>query len=153
MTREETIENLLILKKSAEETVGNRQQNIEYTILHDIKSSSFSFVVDMAIEALKQEPSGDAISRQAVLDGLASIAKAKAKSDAQKSLMGRIMFFTEHLPSVNPQEPKTGHWRAVYQGDEIIDYRCSECEFGNTFGKGTYGMNYCPNCGAKMEER
>lgn len=49
-----------------------------------------------------------------------------------------------------PQQ-KTGYWKAVYQGDEIIDYRCSECEFGNTFGKGTYGMNYCPNCGAKME--
>lgn len=56
------------------------------------------------------QPCEDAISRQAVLDGLASIAKAKAKSDAQKSLMGRIMFFTEHLPSVTPQEPKTGHW-------------------------------------------
>ena len=47
---------------------------------------------------------------------------------------------------------KEGHWRAIYQGDEIINYRCSECDFGNTFGKGTYRMNYCPNCGAKMEE-
>ena len=46
---------------------------------------------------------GDAISRQAVLDGLASIAKAKARSDAQKSLMGRVMFFTEQLPPVTPQ--------------------------------------------------
>ena len=53
----------------------------------------------------EQEPCEDAISRQAVRDGLASIAKAKAKSDAQKSLMGRVMFFTERLPSVNPQEP------------------------------------------------
>ena len=50
------------------------------------------------------------------------------------------------------QEPKTGHWIPVYQGDEIIDYRCSECEFGNTFGKGTIGMNFCPVCGAKMVE-
>ncbi len=50
------------------------------------------------------------------------------------------------------QEPKTGHWRAVYQGDELIDYRCSECEFGSTFGKSTYRMNYCPNCGARMGE-
>ena len=49
------------------------------------------------------------------------------------------------------QEPKIGHWRAIYQGDEVIDYRCSECEFGNTFGKSTWGMNYCPYCGAKME--
>ena len=50
-----------------------------------------------------QQPCEDVISRQAVLDGLASIAKAKAKSDAQKSLMGRVMFFVEQLPSVNPQ--------------------------------------------------
>lgn len=50
------------------------------------------------------------------------------------------------------QEPKTGQWIAVYQGDEIINYKCSECEFGNTFGKNTYGMHYCPNCGAKMIE-
>ena len=37
-------------------------------------------------------------------------------------------------------------------GDEIIDYRCSECEFGNTFGKGTFGMDFCPRCGADMRE-
>ena len=49
------------------------------------------------------QPNEDCISRKAVLDGLASIAKARAKSDIQKSLMGRVMFFTEHLPSVTPQ--------------------------------------------------
>jgi len=49
---------------------------------------------------IEQEPCEDCISRQAVLDGLASIAKAKAKSDAQMSLMGRIMFFVEKLPPV-----------------------------------------------------
>ena len=54
--------------------------------------------------------------------------------------------------SFRSKEPKTGHWRAVYQGDEIIDYRCSECEFGSTFGKSTYRMNYCPNCGCRMVE-
>ena len=42
------------------------------------------------------------ISRQAVLAGLANIAKAKAKSGAQKSMMGRAMFFVEHLPFVAP---------------------------------------------------
>lgn len=50
------------------------------------------------------EPCEDAISRQAMLDGLASIAKVKAKSDAQKSLMGRVMFFTEQLPPVAPKQ-------------------------------------------------
>ena len=37
------------------------------------------------IEALEKEPCEDCISRQAILDGLASIAKVKARSDAQKS--------------------------------------------------------------------
>lgn len=55
----------------------------------------------------------------------------------------------QQLTNPAPKE-RTGHWRAIYQGDEIIDYRCTECENGSTFGKGTYGMNYCPSCGAKM---
>ena len=59
--------------------------------------------------------------------------------------------YIRSMPPVNPQ-PKTGYWIPVYQGDEIIDYRCSECEFGNTFGNGTIGMNFCPVCGAKMVE-
>lgn len=56
----------------------------------------------------------------------------------------------DELPSVTPQSRK-GHWIPVFQGDEIIDYRCSCCEFGNTFGKGTVGMNYCPRCGSRNE--
>lgn len=86
----------------------------------------------------------DLISRQAVIDGLASIAKAKSKSDAQKSLIGRVVFFTEHLPSVNPQESKTGHW--------ILGV-CDEC--GYDWGKDApiaSVPNFCPNCGARMVE-
>lgn len=44
---------------------------------------------------------------------------------------------------------KKGHWRPIYQGDEIIGYRCSECEFGRT--RNTYRANYCHNCGAHMK--
>ena len=72
--------------------------------------------LDMAIKALEHEHCGDAISRQTVLDGLASIAKAKAKSDAQKALMGRVMFFTEHLPPVTPKPmPIVGRKRGAKQ--------------------------------------
>lgn len=48
----------------------------------------------------------DCISRADVLNHLANIAKVKAKSDAQKSLMGRCLFMVESLPSVTPQEPR-----------------------------------------------
>lgn len=51
-----------------------------------------------------------------------------------------------NLPSVTPQEPKTGHWidRDVYDADR---WKCSEC--GRTE---QYQENFCPNCGAKMVE-
>ena len=40
------------------------------------------------------------ISRRAVIDGLVSIASKAAKGDAQKSLMGRAIFYVEQLPSI-----------------------------------------------------
>lgn len=89
-----------------------------------------------------EEPCEDTISRQAAI----RIAEQGQIQGYEWQFKNLVM-----LPSVNPQ-PKTGHWRAVYQGDEIINYRCSECEFGNTFGKRPYRMYYCPNCGAKMIE-
>jgi len=74
------------------------------SIMDYCESKQLGEALDMAIAALKAEPCGDAVSREAMLNGLASIAKAKAKSDAQKSLMGRIMFFTEQLPPVTPKQ-------------------------------------------------
>ena len=53
----------------------------------------------------------------------------------------------KNMPSVYPR-PKEGYWIPVYQGDEIIDYRCTECEIGSTYGKSPIGMNFCPNCGS-----
>lgn len=100
----------------------------------------------LVAESLKAKPCEDAISRQAMLDGLAGIAKAKARSDAQKALMGRVMFFTEQLPPVTPK-PKMGKW--IRQGNDYTDYyECEHC--GIAVGLDDI-KNYCPNCGAKME--
>lgn len=96
----------------------------------------------------------DCISRKAVLDtticeGISCNECSFSEIDGEPGclLHKRI----DDLPSVKPKE-RTGHWMAVYQGDEIINYRCSECEFGNTFGKNTDGMYYCPRCGTRMIE-
>ena len=106
-------------------------------------------IYKLAIKALEQQPCEDAISRQAVLDGLASIAKAKAKSDAQKSLMGRVMFFTEQLPSVEP-ERNTGKW--IVKIEDWNRWTCSECGFSKrTDIHVSLGYKFCPDCGAKME--
>lgn len=95
--------------------------------------------------SIKTELNDDAISRQAVLDGLASIAKAKAKSDAQKSMMGRTMFFVEQLPSVSTE--KTGRWI-----DDEFGSKCSCCGIHTHLDKFDRPMKFkhCSMCGAKM---
>lgn len=48
------------------------------------------------------------------------------------------------------RDEKPLEWRPVYQGDEIINYRCPKCETGDTFGKSPIEMNYCPKCGQRL---
>ena len=103
--------------------------------------NEYHTALDIAIKALEQEPCEDCISRQAVLNLINADWKYEGLEEDVSS-----------LPPVTPQ-PKTGHWRAVYQGDEIINYRCSECELGDTNGSiNLYGWDYCRRCGAKMNE-
>ena len=98
--------------------------------------------------ALEQELCEDCISREAAIRACCGMSRFTGIDEAPYEYVEDVL---RELPSVKPKE-RTGHWIAVYQGDEIINYRCSECEFGNTFGKNTDGMYYCPNCGAKMKE-
>ena len=51
------------------------------------------------------------------------------------------------LPSVTPQEPKTGHWINI----DDTHSKCDRC--GGVFEiiSANGEANYCPNCGAKME--
>ena len=140
---------------------GRTDRKLQLEIIKAIKNG----------KALEQEPTTkndlvvDCISRQSVLDKIQRLIDAEQNNidengDDMNNARERvnayegIQFFVENdclCPSVTPIRPK-GHWIPVYQGDEIIGYRCSECEFGNTFGKGTIGMNFCSNCGADNRE-
>lgn len=56
------------------------------------------------------------------------------------------------IPTINPEglRPK-GRW--IYLGESFFDtvYKCSECGHPEKMNK-KCKKNYCPNCGAKMEE-
>lgn len=110
--------------------------------------------LDIAIEALEQDPCEDAISRQAVLDCLK--ATNLKKFDFILEARGKI----QSLPSVTLAE-KVGRWINHREHCEINNlipsglgsyFWCSECDCGidNKEWHRNY-YKYCPNCGAKME--
>lgn len=129
--------------------------DLERAILH-IKTRADAWAVREVEKALSQEPCNDVI--KAVLDGIDELKKSPWATDKRGN--GFEYLITEALDVVAelcvkqlpPVTHKSGKWIAVYQGDEIINYRCSECELGDTNGStNLYGWDYCRRCGAKME--
>ena len=127
MTKEEAISLLAQINK----IIVNSNSWLKST--HEPLNTAFT----MAIEALKQEPCEDCISRQAVLE----IAKSSKSNWIDNSVLFKRV---NNLPSVTQQQ-KIGHWRDTGSGQE-----CSEC------GEIQYGYDsfrqFCANCGARMEE-
>ena len=95
--------------------------------------------LDMAIKALEQEPCDDAISRQAAIDKWENT-----------TLRGRTEFdqIIMMMPPVAPR-PKMGQWIRV----DSKKVRCSECDVIHLIAQypQSANINYCPNCGTKME--
>lgn len=56
-------------------------------------------------------------------------------------------------PTVDAEPVKHGHWIKYYETDNGRCLRCSKCQCLMVFivGDGRED-NYCPNCGAKMDE-
>ena len=114
--------------------------------------------VNELLKALEQEPSGDAISRQAVLE---LVNKGYMGLYARQTDIEIMKDKINDLPPINPQEPKTGHWIMPIQDDGMSDpiyyqVRCSKCGFDldpQTWHQELHQYNadkYCPNCGARM---
>lgn len=93
----------------------------------------------------------DLISRQAVLNQIFYSTDNSGDVVLGSVLRRRI----ENLPTVRPQESKTGHWIAQDIHNCHTDFKCSECgyihNFMHLYGKPTADYTYCPNCGARME--
>lgn len=131
--------------------------NIDFYLQHhtDDYSERSHDAMMMAIKALSQEPTtttnnnepmtiiyptivcDDAISRQAVLDGL----KGCMCEDWVKTLFATMV---KQLPSVTQKSGKWSHDGSHWKNRFI----CSECNY-KLFDEPT---NYCPNCGCRMVE-
>lgn len=104
--------------------------------------------------------SDDLISKQAVIEHLSKRLYETALNNVDKSEVytdiaeNRLTVWVDELPSIQPKE-KTGQWI----DNTVAFYReCSECGALVTNGMENIflhlegkKLNYCPNCGAKME--
>ncbi len=107
-------------------------------VIEDNQGNDYDFALKMGIEALKQEPCEDAISREAVLDLINSNWEYEG-----------LEVPVDCLPSVTPTHKK-GHWIEYPHewGDnwQYSEYQCSICH-----NRAHFDTDYCPNCGTEME--
>ena len=137
ISREEIAE--LLARESMSEGM-TREQAIKY-----LRSSGMSEEqIDTVVAALSAEPCEDAISREDALMALTG-----EWTEPTEELIHRFIRRIKTLPPVIPSRP-TGHW-IIVQG---MNEQCSNCKkfFPLIDFKGRpFEINYCPNCGAKME--
>lgn len=100
----------------------------------------------------------DLISRQATMKEFSDFVRASNNSDfARTPTWNDAVSLVGSMPSAQP-ERKTGKWIKLDKDNKFFVphmLKCSEC--GNTLDKhgvnaGRGDANYCPNCGARMEE-
>ena len=90
----------------------------------------------------------DLISRQTVLDGIDTYIYKAQSTGTQDDFYSFAELVVKQLPSVNPQEPKTGHWIKI---SPAKIYECSECG-RNVMTRDIWAYEFCHGCGAKMVE-
>jgi len=96
------------------------------------------------LEKQMQEPCGDAISRQAVMDALCDNCELFEQTCSSKC---EEYHFLATLSPVTPQ-PKTGHWIKISPANI---FECSECG-QNVMTSNICAYKFCHGCGAKMIE-
>lgn len=154
MTRQEENKEL-ILKEMAKEL----RDFIEYARKHGVDIKAIKSENPDTFKKIFGEPCTDAISRQAVLEALRTMYDThiiKTEDGDEYIDYNDTVYEIEALPSVNPQEPKTGHWifhTSFDKGHKNCN-ECIECSQCHTWlGHDCYAKTpYCPICGTKMAE-
>ena len=57
----------------------------------------------------------------------------------------------DEMPTIDAEHVWHGKWIKEFENEDGRNLRCSECRMVFYVGKGRDG-NYCPNCGARMDE-
>ena len=90
------------------------------------------------------------IDKAALLNRIAT--EVHYDSEHSLEMYAKLLSEINDAPTVDAEPVRQGHWIEIH--DLLFDYiRCSECgEDWCTEDNDTETFNYCPNCGAEMDE-
>lgn len=165
MTNEEAKHKLKFLKKAYQKLIDEKVDSGKLvgddvrgewkaeTLLDEAYKEMIE-ALEIAIKALEQQPSEDAVSREAIRQLICRNNDKYGYSDRMHELTEEIFA----LPSVQPQ-PKIGKWIITdKEHGRIWHCHCSNCKkdpqdcVGGTENWWLVRLpDYCPDCGAKME--
>ena len=97
-----------------------------------------------AIEALQKEPCKDAISRETAINAVWNL-NLETSYDNEK-----VEEMLKALPPVTPKQ-QTGYWISFKDHLGQHKIQCSCCHYKEPEYR-SYTRDFCPSCGAKMEE-
>ena len=161
MTRKEAI---IVIRQMLATTDLSVRANLTKKMIEACHMAIASLETDEAYQleyerTTKNDLGVDAVSRQALLN--ATVKKSSIWNHITNSEGDNLEAIVSKLPSVTPQEPKTGRWIGHREHCENLGVMpsglgcyewCSNCDCGidvREWHRNNY--NYCPNCGAKME--
>ena len=128
-------------KEEREEAIDIFEHNWTRLVNGDYTEEELNMAISKALEALKAEPCGDCVSREAVAD-MAGLSDWFESSDDYNDFLNEL----EKLPSVTP-EHKKGEW---IEFDHGMGCRYLQCPYCGEFMSKSNNHSFCPNCGADM---
>lgn len=130
-----------------EEAIARIQEHMIAHKMKEPRAILISKALDMAVNALKQEPCEDAISRKAVLD-IWHTSYSDNREENDEIQYKKIAF---ELPSVTPIR-EHGEWIKVTNGRG--GHECSQCgHYAPSYQNGAEHLSdFCPKCGADMRK-
>ena len=96
---------------------------------------------------------GDYISREVVINRLLKIIESYQNyvSNVRPDVVRHCINVVDSIPAADVRENKRGKWLSCKPyNPEFNGYECSEC--GAKY-QDLSPYNFCPNCGARMEEQ
>ena len=87
------------------------------------------------------------IEREAVLDKQMEICHWNGLHDSYDDFVAVKDILA--IPAADVEAVRHGHWYFACVHQEKKFYKCSNCHHAFPFNN----VNYCPNCGAKMDEK